>query len=95
MRNCFVFALWLASSGVAAAAPAKTAPPPPRPPNVVFILADDLGYGDLGCFGQKHVRTPHLDRLETICREISHRPCLTTGSLLNTKPALERLFGGL
>jgi arylsulfatase A-like enzyme len=34
-----------------------------RPPNVVFLLADDLGYGDLGCFGQKKIRTPHVDRL--------------------------------
>ena len=34
-----------------------------RPPNVVFILADDLGYGDLGCFGQTRIRTPHLDQL--------------------------------
>src|SRR5436190_2035329 len=32
-------------------------------PNVVFILADDLGYGDLGCYGQKRVRTPHIDAL--------------------------------
>jgi arylsulfatase A-like enzyme len=34
-----------------------------RPPNVVFILADDLGYGDLGCYGQQKIRTPNLDRL--------------------------------
>ncbi len=32
-------------------------------PNVVFILADDLGYGDLGAYGQKIIRTPRLDRL--------------------------------
>lgn len=32
-------------------------------PNVVFILADDLGYGDLGCHGQKLIQTPNLDRL--------------------------------
>jgi arylsulfatase A-like enzyme len=35
----------------------------PRPPNIVFILADDLGYGDLGCYGQKQMQTPNLDRL--------------------------------
>ncbi len=34
-----------------------------RPPNVVFLLADDLGYGDLGSFGQQKIRTPHLDRM--------------------------------
>ena len=32
-------------------------------PNVVFIMADDLGYGDLGCFGQEKIKTPHLDRM--------------------------------
>lgn len=32
-------------------------------PNVVFLLCDDLGYGDVGCFGQKKFRTPNIDRL--------------------------------
>lgn len=32
-------------------------------PNVLFILADDLGYGDLGCFGQKLIKTPNIDSL--------------------------------
>ena len=32
-------------------------------PNVVFILADDLGYGDLSCYGQEKFETPNIDRL--------------------------------
>ncbi len=32
-------------------------------PNILFILADDLGYGDLGCYGQKRIMTPNIDRL--------------------------------
>ena len=34
-----------------------------RPPNIIFVLADDLGYGDLSCFGQKRFQTPHMDRM--------------------------------
>src|SRR5690348_16578929 len=32
-------------------------------PNVIFILADDMGYGDLGCYGQTKIETPNIDRL--------------------------------
>lgn len=34
-----------------------------RPPNVVFLYADDLGYGDLGCYGAEKIKTPNLDRM--------------------------------
>src|SRR6266542_4352333 len=63
---------------------------PPHPPNIIFILADDLGYGELGCYGQKRIKTPNIDRLAaegmrftqcyagtTVCAP--SRCCLMTG----------------
>lgn len=35
----------------------------PERPNIIFILADDMGYGDLSCYGNKYVQTPNIDRL--------------------------------
>ncbi|MFN9347050.1 MAG: sulfatase-like hydrolase/transferase, partial [Planctomycetota bacterium] len=34
-------------------------------PNIIVIFADDLGYGDLGCYGQKRYRTPNIDSIST------------------------------
>lgn len=42
---------------------AACAPEPPPPPNIIYMLADDLGYGELGSYGQSKIRTPNLDRL--------------------------------
>src|SRR5205823_1068038 len=38
-------------------------PIPGRKPNLIFILADDLGYGELGCYAQDRMRTPRCDRM--------------------------------
>ncbi|MBM3769312.1 MAG: N-acetylgalactosamine 6-sulfate sulfatase, partial [Acidobacteria bacterium] len=38
-------------------------PPAARKPNIIFILADDLGIGGLSCYGADHFRTPHIDAL--------------------------------
>ena len=34
-----------------------------KKPNIVFIMADDMGYGDVGCYGSIKIQTPHMDRL--------------------------------
>lgn len=44
-------------------APRLPAAAPSRPPNIVLLYADDLGYGDTGCYGATAVRTPNIDRL--------------------------------
>ena len=78
----FAFSIGIAKS--------KAAEETKRQPNIVFIMADDLGYGHLGCYGQKHIRTPNIDRLAregmrftqaysgcTVCAPA--RCCLMTG----------------
>ena len=75
-----------AAGAVSTLLPAQTM----RRPNILFILADDLGYGNLGCYGAKEVKTPNLDRMaaegmrfsqayagSTVCAP--SRCCLMTG----------------
>jgi arylsulfatase A-like enzyme len=53
------FFIGLCSAVVMSFSPAQGA----DKPNIIFVLADDLGYGDLGCYGQKLIQTPNLDRM--------------------------------
>lgn len=54
-RSIRIFLIGAACASFCAAAPSK--------PNIVFMLADDLGYGELGCYGQEKIKTPHVDQL--------------------------------
>ena len=58
----------------------------PRSPNIVFILADDLGYTDVGCFGSKYYETPNIDRLATQGTKFTnyhhHQNCTPTRAAL-------------
>ena len=60
-----------------------------RPPNIVFLIADDLGYGDIGAFGQKKIKTPALDKIASegmkLTRHYSGNPvCATSRCVLMT-----------
>jgi arylsulfatase A-like enzyme len=64
-RDCLILT-WICTVAIAACflvcdahAQRSTA----APPNIVLIMADDLGYGHLGCYGQEHIRTPNIDKL--------------------------------
>ena len=61
-KNIIALSL-LAPMAVQSAWAAKKAKTDPNRPNVIIIFADDLGYGDLGCYGAKNVKTPNVDRL--------------------------------
>jgi len=56
-RRSFLTACLTTLGGAALAAQQK------RRPNIVWLMADDLGWGDVGCNGQKWIRTPNIDRL--------------------------------
>ena len=67
-RRDFLKQLGLGATAVAAGswlegAAAQAATTTGAKPNIVFIMADDLGYGHLGCYGQVKIKSPNIDRL--------------------------------
>ncbi len=60
-------------------------------PNIIFILCDDIGYGDLGCYGQKVIPTPRLDRLAS--ESMRFTQCYTGSSIC--APSRSVLMTGL
>jgi arylsulfatase A len=50
-----------------------------KPPNIVYILADDMGYGDLGCYGATQIKTPNIDKLaeQGVLFTDAHTECST------------------
>ena len=96
------------AAGAAAASIARYAggaegDPAPRRPNVVLIMTDDQGYGDLGCHGNEKIRTPNLDRLAAESTGLSHfhvmpvcaptRACLLTGRYNYRTGAIDTYLG--
>ncbi len=60
---------WVSSAAMACTlvlgllSPACQAADKPSRPNIIFIMADDLGAAELGCYGQQKIKTPHIDQL--------------------------------
>ena len=61
-RRDFIKSASLGAAAMALPLDAQS-PAPARRPNIIYILADDLGMGEVGCYGQKKIRTPNIDRL--------------------------------
>ena len=62
MKSAMRYVLWLILSGFGVCGGTLPGLAADRP-NIVFILADDLGWADLGCYGSTYYETPHLDSL--------------------------------
>jgi N-acetylgalactosamine-6-sulfatase len=87
---------------LASALGARALAQPARRPNIIFILADDLGWGDLGCYGNRQIRTPNLDRMAAQGAQFTqfyvNNPVCSpsrTGFMSGHFPARHRIHGHL
>ena len=95
--SCFSFTV-LFSLITALSCHAPNCAEDPDPPNVLLIVADDLGYGDLGCYGAGDIRTPHIDRLARQGIRLTHfyanaPECTPTRTALLTGRYQQRVGG--
>ena len=74
---CALFVLCCSTGSAAAALHAAAAPQPAAKPNIVFLFADDMGWGDLRCYGHPYAKTPNLDKLAS--EGTRFQQCYATG----------------
>ena len=65
-----------------------------NPPSFVVIVGDDVGYGDLGCYGQKHITTPQIDRLAKDGIRLTSIQRLSPSSLNERRDTRSVAYGG-
>lgn len=55
--------MWIGSSALLVSCGGSVSEQQSEKPNIIFIMCDDMGYGDLGCYGQPYIQTPHIDNM--------------------------------
>lgn len=89
LLSCLLMALW-ALAAFQFSAGAQSSHPMPRRSNIILIVADGLGAGDLSCYGQKQFQTPHLDQLAAEGVRFTH---YSAGALESSAACADLMLG--